>query len=78
MTTLRRRRTLGQRAGRRRENESVSIRVTTAFNVVGFKWIRLPFSEIDDRLEDEDYDLIAENIGIQLPRVRRRGVHLKL
>ena len=26
-------------------------------------------AEIDDRLEDEDFDLIEENLGIQLQRV---------
>ena len=29
----------------------------------------------DDRLEDEDYDLIAENTGIQLQRKKFRRVH---
>lgn len=29
----------------------------------------------DDRLEDEDYDLIAENTGIQIKRKKFRRVH---
>lgn len=32
-------------------------------------------SGFDDRLEDEDYDLIAENTGIQLQRKKFRRVH---
>lgn len=34
-----------------------------------------PLSGFDDRLEDEDYDLIAENTGIQLQRKKFRRVH---
>ena len=33
--------------------------------LIGF-WL---LGMIDDRLEDEDFDLIAENTGIQLQRV---------
>lgn len=32
-------------------------------------------SDYDDQLEDEDYDLIAENTGIQLQRKKFRRVH---
>lgn len=32
-------------------------------------------SGFDDRLEDEDYDLIAENTGLQLQRKKFRRIH---
>lgn len=32
--------------------------------------------ELDDRLEDEDYDLIEENLGVKVARVSTYGVEL--
>lgn len=29
--------------------------------------------ELDDRLEDEDYDLIEENLGVKVERVSTQG-----
>lgn len=34
--------------------------------------------EFDDRLEDEDYDLIEENLGVKVQRVRRTNCQVLL